>query len=513
MEVSGAGAAPAAAGRVRRATAAYEAQHARFVLAGKGGLAFSRQYSHMYLKRLLALRGGLQAQARKQWPDAALTDKVISLQTGKRTVVIGTLYKEQALKPSVMDEFVDEFTGAARKQERDNYCDAGDSLSLEDESGRTALVNLAPEHVAGFVTGLVVAVYGQLNGAGDLHVHGVLLPGMPGQPARARSPSPSGLPSARRLLLVASGLSVGDACDMLRTELLVDFLLGQVGGAADRELAGEVVRVLIAGGSVRPSGGVEGGAAGGAAGAAAAAAAAARKFAVGRREENRYAQPVKQLDSVLAELASSVPVDVMPGGHDPCNATLPQQPLHRCLFPHSERFAATFRRVTNPYACKVGDVSLLATAGQPVQDLRRCTKGMDSVALMMQTLVWRHVAPTAPDSLACHPLETHDPFVLSEVPHLYISGDQPAFQTSLVVSDEDSKVRSRLVAVPRFHETGLVVLVDLASENLDCTTLHFEGLRHDEPQRQRESESESESERAAINPNPANMELEPASRT
>ena len=507
MEASGAGAAPAAAGRVRRATAAYEAQHARFVLAGKGGLAFSRQYSHMYLKRLLALRGGLEAQARKQWPDAVLTDKVIALEKNVKTVVIGTLYKEQALKPSVMDEFVDEFTGAARKQERDNYCDAGDSLSLEDESGRTALVNLPPEHVERFVTGLVVAVYGQLNIVGDLHVHGVLLPGMPGQPARARSPPApaSASPSARRLLLVASGLSVGDACDMLRTELLVDFLLGQVGGAADRELAGEVVRVLIAGGSVRPSVGVEGGAAGAAGSAAAAAAAAARKFAVGRREENRYAQPVKQLDSVLAELASSVPIDVMPGGHDPCNATLPQQPLHRCLFPHSERFATTFRRVTNPYACKVGDVSLLATAGQPVHDLRRCTKGMDSVALMMQTLVWRHVAPTAPDSLACHPLETHDPFVLNELPHLYISGDQPAFQTSLVVSNEDSKVRSRLVAVPRFHETGLVVLIDLASENLDCTTLHFEGLRDEEPQRERE-----QSEQAAMDPNPAKMELEPA---
>ena len=33
----------------------------------------------------------------------------------------------------------------------------------------------------------------------------------------------------------STGLSVGDACDMLRTELLVDFLLGHVGGAADRQ--------------------------------------------------------------------------------------------------------------------------------------------------------------------------------------------------------------------------------------------------------------------------------------
>ena len=69
----------------------------------------------------------------------------------------------------------------------------------------------------------------------------------------------------------------------------------------------------------------------------------------------------------------------------------------------------------------------------------------------------------------------------------------------LVVSDEDSKVRSRLVAVPRFHETGLVVLIDLASESLDCTTLHFEGLRDELPV--------AESEHAT---NPAAMDMEPA---
>ena len=35
----------------------------------------------------------------------------------------------------------------------------------------------------------------------------------------------------------------------------------------------------------------------------------------------------------LTELASGVPVDVMPGACDPASAALPQQPLHRCLFP------------------------------------------------------------------------------------------------------------------------------------------------------------------------------------
>ena len=43
---------------------------------------------------------------------------------------------------------------------------------------------------------------------------------------------------------------------------------------------------------------------------------------------------VKTLDdSCLVQLASTVRTDVMPGEFDPANQTMPQQPLHRCLFP------------------------------------------------------------------------------------------------------------------------------------------------------------------------------------
>ena len=40
----------------------------------------------------------------------------------------------------------------------------------------------------------------------------------------------------------------------------------------------------------------------------------------------------------LMELASGVPVDVMPGATDPASAALPQQPLHRCLFPGASAY-------------------------------------------------------------------------------------------------------------------------------------------------------------------------------
>ena len=47
----------------------------------------------------------------------------------------------------------------------------------------------------------------------------------------------------------------------------------------------------------------------------------------------RSVEAVSTFDNVLADLASGLDVDVMPGSNDPANQNLPQQPLHCCLFP------------------------------------------------------------------------------------------------------------------------------------------------------------------------------------
>ena len=48
-------------------------------------------------------------------------------------------------------------------------------------------------------------------------------------------------------------------------------------------------------------------------------------------------------------------VDVMPGEFDPANFTLPQQPLHSCMFPQSMVYP-TLNCVSNPYCCTVDGV-------------------------------------------------------------------------------------------------------------------------------------------------------------
>jgi hypothetical protein len=47
-------------------------------------------------------------------------------------------------------------------------------------------------------------------------------------------------------------------------------------------------------------------------------------------------------------------------------------------------------------------------------------------------LQWRHLCPTAPDTLTCYPFGADDPFVLQQCPHIMFAGNQPEFDTRLM---------------------------------------------------------------------------------
>lgn len=54
------------------------------------------------------------------------------------------------------------------------------------------------------------------------------------------------------------------------------------------------------------------------------------------------------------------------------------------------------------------------------------------LAVLESMLRWRHMAPTAPDTLACYPFADNDPFILHKCPHVFFAGNQPAFETRLL---------------------------------------------------------------------------------
>ena len=157
-----------------------------------------------------------------------------------------------------------------------------------------------------------------------------------------------------------------------------------------------------------------------------------------------------------------MPVHILPGASDPAGTLLPQQPFPRAMFRGASAYASfacetnpAYIRVAPPAAADKGKGegkgkaapsaeegparTLLVSAGQPVEDMQRYVPSAGAgagahtrLALACASLRWRHVAPTAPDTLWCHPYFGQDPFVLAETPDVYVVGCQPRFGTRVV---------------------------------------------------------------------------------
>ena len=76
-----------------------------------------------------------------------------------------------------------------------------------------------------------------------------------------------------------------------------------------------------------------------------------------------------------------------PGPSDPANASLPQQPLHRCLLPSTTCYA-NVGRVTNPHAFSIDKVKVTGTSGQNVDDILKYVDHDDRLGALASTLEW-----------------------------------------------------------------------------------------------------------------------------
>lgn len=71
---------------------------------------FSKQYAHIYAARFNAMQGNLLNRVKLKWGDKYQVKKLFELKEGveETCVVIGTLFKHQELKPSILKELSDE---------------------------------------------------------------------------------------------------------------------------------------------------------------------------------------------------------------------------------------------------------------------------------------------------------------------------------------------------------------------------------------------------------------------
>ena len=130
--------------------------------------------------------------------------------------------------------------------------------------------------------------------------------------------------------------------------------------------------------------------------------------------------------------------------------------------------------MTNPHTVAVDGTVFTGTAGQNIDNLAVLTAGLDRLALLQRTYEWRHMAPSAPDTLGCFPTDDRDRLVLGAdgvpLPDVYFAGNQPAFATRLA-EDPHTRTRVRLVLVPDFARTGTAVLVDTATRAVRTLTV------------------------------------------
>lgn len=348
------------------------------------------------------------------------------MRQGELCWVAGTVYRDMALKPNILDDVSkDRWISAPTSVQKYFSDDERDAVMLEDDSGRIRLTGTVLSSFM-LVTGCIIAVMGTENANGDFDVIDMKFADLPPQPERWSLSQPptadeaakgkktakladvemtdASSPGTGGKVAIVSGLNFSseDTSYAVELNLLLDYLLGEALDPSAQAEISHISRLIIAGNSIAAANPRTGETAG-------EKKVAQKKYGYDATSYN--AMPSQLLDDFLSELLPNVPVTLLPGENDPANVSFPQQPIHTAMFPRSREFAAMpgsnepgwFDAVTNPWEGEVDGWRLLGTGGQNVDDIFKYIDSEDRVGMMEAMCRWRCSAPTAPDTLCKFP--------------------------------------------------------------------------------------------------------------
>lgn len=346
---------------------------------------------------------------------------------------------------------------------------------LEDESGRLRLIGAALTSEL-LVTGCIIAVMGTENANGDFEVIDIRLPEMARQPQRwerggggiVTSSTMAGKEEPQKKkengggkVAIVSGLGItGDEGANVTIDLLMEYLMGE---AAHPEEARQITRLIIAGNSLSES-----------------APLPTREDLLStnnKKTSKKYGYdssaynpaPTVHLDSFLAQLLPTIPITLIPGASDPANVSIPQQPIHTAMFPHSRAYTSIppststssesqsqkepgwFDPVTNPFEGDLQGWRILGTGGQPIDDIFKYVEEEEHedtrLEIMHQMLRWRCSAPTAPDTL-CMLLLCCYVIITSPSPPVPLVSNPFRTDTILIFRERGKIIFNRVLSIP-----------------------------------------------------------------
>ncbi|CAG9329998.1 unnamed protein product [Blepharisma stoltei] len=422
----------------------YEFIGQRFI----ANLDFSQQYLQIYHARLNGLRSRTLENAAHENKIKPL-ENLMDLKQHKKAVIYGTIARYHKAKPSTIQKYLS-VVGSIESRPSDfgNYWSENDELWLEDMSGRLLLnFTNCQDDWLNLVTGVQIGLFGIIEHTGTFSVEKLYFPQIE-KPIQLKG-------RGEEYICFVSGLEMGSlGYDHILLNLFSQYIMGNL-GQESLEDSRKIIRLVILGDSIYKHD----------------EARMIDRKAIGDaslRGAAELANSIRFLDTFLSELAGVVPVDLIPGDMDPSNSSLPQQPINPHLLPSSSRYSA-LHSYPNPYEFMIDNCRVLCTSGQNISVLSQFTNpNLSFTDLMALTLKFRHLAPIAPDALACIPMQDYDPFIIDSFPHLYVVGNLGSYRTSTYEG-------VKIISIPRFSAPSHnIVLVNRF--NLESKIVSFDSM-------------------------------------